>query len=132
MFLNNCCRFIGSLVHNVELHYTTAKVPVLSFTLAVKRETPDTDGEWRTDFIKFTAWRTQAEKIAKSYQKGDLITVLGRLQMHSSDVGSGHILQSAEVIVCESRKILSSSTRQQESLHQNNNSKSESENHEDV
>ena len=132
MFLNNCCRFIGSLVHNVELHHTTAQVPVLSFTLAVKRETPDTDGEWRADFIKFTAWRSQAEKIAKSYQKGDLITVLGRLQMHSTDDGSGHILQSAEVIVCESRKILSANNRRQESEHRNNNSKDDSENHEDV
>lgn len=118
MFLNNCCRFIGSLVHDIELHHTTTEVPVLSFTLAVKRETPDTNGEWGTDFIKCTAWRQQAEKISKSYQKGDLLTVLGRLQMHSTDDGNGHILQTAEVIVCESRKILSADTRQKEITHQ--------------
>ena len=111
MFLNNCCRFIGMLVHDIELHHTTAQVPVLSFTLAVKRKTPDISGEWKTDFIKFTAWRRQAEKISKNYQKGDLITVLGRLQMHPEEDGNGHIRQNAEVIVCESRKILSADAR---------------------
>ena len=111
MFLNNCCRFIGMLVHDVQLHHTTAQVPVLSFTLAVKRETPDTSGEWKSDYIKFTAWRRQAEKIARNYQKGDLITIIGRLQMHSADDGNGHIQQNAEVIVCESRRILPAATR---------------------
>ena len=105
MHLNNLCRFTGSLVQTPKLVTTTAGVSRVFFTLAVKRERPDADGQWGVDFVQFVAWRRKAEKIASSYKKGDMIEVIGRLQTRSNVDKYGVRHNNAEIIVSESRKV---------------------------
>ena len=103
--INNCCRFIGRLVRDVELKHTPNNVPVATFVLAVDRERPDADGNYKSDFITFVVWRKLAEIVCEKYKKGDLISVLGSLQPRSYKDKDGITHYNAEVIVQECRKI---------------------------
>lgn len=76
----NQCTFIGRLTRTPELRHTAGKnKPVTSFTLAVDRDRPEADGNFRTDFIDFVAYEGFAINICERYVKGDLLAVTGRL-----------------------------------------------------
>jgi len=49
-------------------------------TLAVKRQFKNSDGIYETDFINCTVWNVIAEKVCEFCDKGDLISVKGRIQ----------------------------------------------------
>lgn len=103
--LNNCS-FIGRLVRTPELRRTKTDAAVASFTLAVDRSRPTKDGEWLTDFLDFVSWRGLAEKVCKC-QKGDLLAVTGRLEIHPRTDAEGKIHYNAEIVAESLRKISS-------------------------
>jgi single-strand DNA-binding protein len=71
---------IGRLTKDPELRYTSNNIPVCSFSLAVNRPFQSAANDRSADFFNCTAWRKQAENIAKYVSKGSMVAVEGRLQ----------------------------------------------------
>ena len=92
---------IGRLIKDPDLRYTTSGVPVTRFTLAVNRNYKNQAGEYDTDFIPITVWRTQAENCAKYLAKGRLVAVSGRIQTRSYDGEDGKRRYTWEVVADE-------------------------------
>lgn len=75
----NRITIMGRLVRDPELRKTASDVSVVTFTVAVDRDYKQGD-EKVADFVDVTAWRGQADFIAKSFTKGRMICVDGSLQ----------------------------------------------------
>lgn len=100
---------MGRLTHDPELRRTQSGTAVASFTLAVDRGFKDSDGERQTDFIDCVAWKGTGEFISKHFTKGQLMAVVGSLQIRDWTDKDGNKRRSAEVLVnrsyfAESRK----------------------------
>lgn len=74
----NHITIMGRLVRDPELRKTQSGVSIASFTVAVDRDFKNGD-EKVTDYIDCTAWRGQADFIAKYFSKGRMIVVDGAL-----------------------------------------------------
>lgn len=73
---------MGRLARDPEVRHTQSGVTVCSFTLAVDRDFKDRNtGERATDWIPVTAWRGTGERVSQYTRKGDLVVVVGRLEM---------------------------------------------------
>lgn len=71
----------GRLVADPELRHTPGGVAVGSFRVAVDRDFKDKQtGERKADFINVVTWRQTAEFVSRSFVKGQLVLVEGRLQ----------------------------------------------------
>ena len=92
----------GRLTQNPELKQTQSDMTYLRFTVAVNRRTAkDADSNQPTvDFINCIAWKQAAENIAKFFQKGSCICVVGRLQIGSYEK-DGVKRSTADVVVDE-------------------------------
>jgi single-strand DNA-binding protein len=77
--LNSVC-FGGRLTADPDFRYTPNGTPVCTFTLAIKRDYKDKNGEYQTDFINCVTWKQTAELVAKFVQKGHMINGLGRME----------------------------------------------------
>lgn len=88
---------IGRLTGAPELRRTQSGRPVASFTLAVNR---DYNRE-ETDFIQVVAWNKTAEFVANWFQKGQLVAVVGRLQVRDWQDKEGGSRRSYEVVAEE-------------------------------
>jgi len=71
---------IGRLTKDPELRYTSNNIPVCSFSLAVNRPFVSNNNDKNVDFFNCTAWRKQAENVAKYVNKGSMVAIEGRLQ----------------------------------------------------
>lgn len=60
---------------------------VTKFTIAVKRDYKNKNGEYETDFINVSAWGKQGETISKYFKKGDPIEASGawRIDKYEKD-----------------------------------------------
>lgn len=89
----------GRLAIGPELRQTPSGVPVATFRIAVDRDFKNKEtGEKETDFINVVAWRTTAEFIARSFTKGRMILVEGRLQIRKYTDKDGNNRTTAEVV----------------------------------
>lgn len=73
----------GNLTSNPELKFTPQGVARAGFRIACGERKKNEQGEWvdgDTTFINVTVWRNLAENVAESLQKGDTVTVIGRLK----------------------------------------------------
>lgn len=91
----------GRLTANPELRFTTNNTAVTSFTLAVDRNFKNENGNKEADFINVVAWNKKAELIHKYVQKGDLIGVVGRLQVRTYQNERGENRRVTEVVLEE-------------------------------
>ena len=89
---------MGRLTRDPELRRTQSGTAVTSFSLAVDRDFKSQSGEKETDFIDVVAWRSTAEFVAKSFTKGRMAVVEGRLQIRDWKDKDGNNRRSAEVI----------------------------------
>ena len=71
---------IGRLTRDPELRYTANNKAVCDFTIATNRPT-NRDGERVADFINCRVWNKTAENLVKYQTKGNLIAVIGRMQV---------------------------------------------------
>ena len=95
----NHITIMGRLVRDPELRRTGSGVAVASFTVAVDRDFGGRDGgEKETDFIDCVAWRQTGEFVSKSFTKGRMIVVSGRLQIRSWTDKDGNKRRTAEVV----------------------------------
>lgn len=75
--MNNTLFLIGRLVRSeVKEHYGT-------FTLAVKQDFKNANGEYDTDFINCKCFSFTAEYLNNYCEKGDLLAVRGRLSVNT-------------------------------------------------
>lgn len=88
----------GRLTKAPELKTTEKGVAVCSFTLAVRRDYKDSNGEYITDFIDFVAWRGQAEFLCKFFGKGQWVEATGELQTRSYTDKDGKQRKAVEVV----------------------------------
>lgn len=91
----NNVTLMGNITKSIETRFTsTSNKPVCSFTVAVKRRFSE-----ETDFINCVAWNKTAEFIAKHFDKGRRIALVGSIQVRSWDDNEGKKHYATEVVV---------------------------------
>ena len=76
----NRCEFIGRPVKALELKKTSNGNNILTFTLAVKREYKNANGEYDSDFIRLKAFKNTANFIS-NYVYPELRALVVRYSM---------------------------------------------------
>lgn len=71
----------GRLAKDPELKYYNNEKNICYFTIVVNRNYKNANGEYDADFINCKAYRTSAEYLAKYCRKGDLIGVVGSIEI---------------------------------------------------
>ena len=87
----------GRLTKAPELKQTNSGKSVCGFTIAVDRSR---DRE-KTDFIPIVAWGKTAEFVNQGFGKGDLITIVGRIEVRNYDDKNGNKRTATEIIADE-------------------------------
>lgn len=90
---------MGRMTKDAELRYTQSQIPVASFTVAVDRFAKKGE-ERKADFINCTAWRGTAEFISKHFTKGQMIAIVGKMQVENYEK-DGQKRTSTTVVVDE-------------------------------
>lgn len=93
---------MGRLVKDPEVRYSQSSEPlaIARYTLAVNRRFKR-EGEPDADFINCTAFGKAGEFTERYFKKGQMVAVVGRLQVRAWDDQSGQRHWSTEVIVEE-------------------------------
>ena len=92
---------VGRLTKEPELRTTASGINVLSFTLAFDNKNKNADGSRGSSFINCTAWRNNAEIIAKYCHKGSQLGIDGSLQERKYQRRDGSNASVIEVIVSD-------------------------------
>jgi single-strand DNA-binding protein len=92
---------MGRLTKDIEMRQTPNGVSLARFSIAVTRRFKNSNGEYDADFINCVAWRQTGEFIARYFQKGSMIAVVGSIQSRSWDGNDGKKQYATEVIVDE-------------------------------
>ena len=87
----------GRLTKAPELKQTQNGNSVCGFTIAVDR---NRDRE-KTDFIPIVAWGKTAEFVNQWFGKGDLITIVGRIEVRNYEDKNGNKRTATEIIAEE-------------------------------
>lgn len=87
----------GRLTRDPELRYTANNKAVCDFTIATNRPVVR-DGERVADFINCRVWNKSAENLVKYQTKGNLIAVIGRMQVRSYEDDKGNKRNITEVV----------------------------------
>ena len=93
---------MGRLTRDPEVRYTQGATPlaVARFTLAVNRRLKR-EGEPDADFIGCVAFGKQGEFVERFFKKGQMVSVVGRLNVRSWDDKDGTKRWSTDVVVEE-------------------------------
>ena len=94
----NSCAIMGRIVADPILRTTPNGTQVSSFTVAVER---DRSTEKTVDFFDCVAWRSTAEFICNHFKKGNMIALLGSMQMRKWKDGNNNSRVSWELAVQE-------------------------------
>lgn len=92
---------MGRLTKDIEMRQTPNGVSLARFSIAVTRRFKNSNGEYDVDFINCIAWRQTGEFIARYFQKGSMIAIVGSIQTRSWDGNDGKKQYATEVIVDE-------------------------------
>ena len=90
---------IGNVTQDIELSETESGVSLCRFSLAVNRSYKNAEGERDTDFFTCTAWRGQAETLAKYVKKGNKLAVVGSVELRNYEDKEGVKRLSVDVVV---------------------------------
>lgn len=88
---------MGRLTANPEL-FTGESYIVCRFTLAVSRDYKNDGGDYDTDFFNVVAWNKFAEFISSHFQKGQLVTLDGRLRTRKYTDKNGNNRIATEIV----------------------------------
>ena len=93
---------MGRLVRDPEVRYSQGNEPmaIARYTLAVNRRFKR-DGEQDADFIGCVAFGKAGEFAEKYFKKGQMVSVIGRLQVRSWDDQNGQKRWSTDVVIEE-------------------------------
>ncbi|HHW31341.1 MAG TPA: single-stranded DNA-binding protein [Clostridiaceae bacterium] len=93
---------MGRLTKDPELRFTSVNnIPVCTFTLAVNRRFVRQGEERQADFIPVVVWNKLAEFCQKYFQKGQQVSIVGRIQTRSWEDNEGKKHYVTEVIAEE-------------------------------
>ena len=101
--MNRVC-LVGRLTKDPTCEYVNSSngsIARTRFTIAVNRPFGSRDesgNNSKADFISVTAWRNQAENLAKYQKKGNQISVEGRLQVDNYTDKNGNQVWSTYVV----------------------------------
>lgn len=91
---------IGNLTRDVELATTNNGKTVAKFSVAVKRNYKNKDGEYDSDFFNCIAYGGLADTCGKYLSKGRKCSIIGRVQIDSYEK-DGQKRYSTNIIVEE-------------------------------
>ncbi len=91
----NTIMITGNMAQNPEVRYTKTGKAVASFSVAVHRQSNQSDA---VDFIPVVAWERLGENCGNSLHKGQRVFVQGRLQIRSYDGSDGQKKWVSEVV----------------------------------
>ena len=74
----NFTAHIGRMTKDPELRKTASGKSVCSFSLAVRNDFKNADGNYDSVFLDFVAFGVKADAIAKYAHKGDRIAIVGK------------------------------------------------------
>ena len=81
---------IGRLTHEVDIEKTAGGTPKAKFSIAVSRNyKPKGKDKPETDFFNVVAWNSTAEFVAKHFQKGKQVYVVGSIETYSYETENG-------------------------------------------
>jgi len=103
---------VGRIVREPELK-ETENGSLCNLTLAVPRSFKNAMGEYDTDFVDVTLWKSIAESTKEYCNKGDLVGVKGRIQTNSKEAENGE-RKNFMNIVAEKVTFLSSKRRDEQ------------------
>lgn len=89
---------MGRLTREPELRHTGTGTPVCSFSIAVNNGYGESQ---TTDFINCVAWNKTAEFVAKYFQKGSMMIVIGRIGTRNWEGSDGKKHYATEVVASE-------------------------------
>lgn len=89
----------GNLVREPEIKANSNGDEFAYFTIAVKRDRKNANGEYDADFLKCIAFGNNAEVIKKYLKKGSGILVEGRLRTGSYENQSGDKVYTTDIPV---------------------------------
>lgn len=106
--------FVGRLVRTPELRKVNEIKKMCYITVAVARGFKNMNGEYETDFIDCVLWDNIAANTVKHCQKGDIISVRGRLQsrIYEKDGKTQYIME----VIGEKVTFISSNSNKKEEL----------------
>lgn len=93
---------VGRLTKDIELKKTNSNLSVAQFSLAVDRGIKKEDGTRECDFPNVVVWRQSADFLSQYARKGDLISVVGKIQTRTYDGQNGKVFIT-EVVANEVR-----------------------------
>jgi single-strand DNA-binding protein len=89
----------GRLTKNAELlHVKKGDRTAVKFTLAVKRNYKNANSEVESDFIPVIYFANHAAKLINHLEKGRMISVSGKIRVHSSDGPDNHKRYYTDII----------------------------------
>ncbi len=91
----------GRLTADPELKQTQSGIQVVSFSIAVNRRFQSKDAPQQTDFFNVTAWRNNAEFVAKYFRKGSSICVTGTIQNRTWTDQQGQKRYATDIVADE-------------------------------
>ena len=80
--LNNIT-LMGRLTAEPDYRTTQSGTALAKFTLAVERDYSGQNGERVTDFLDVDAWRQTADFVSRYFHKGQLVAVIGSVQVEN-------------------------------------------------
>lgn len=93
------------VVAEPELRFAPSGVAVCKMRLVASKRKQNEAGEWvddKTFWITATCFKDLAEHVAESVEKGDLVTVVGRLQTDEWEDSTTHEKRSAPALIADS------------------------------
>ena len=87
MAFNNTITITGNVTREPELRFTPAGAALCEFGVAWNLRKQNGDDE--AMFFNVTCWRSLAENVAESIDKGDRVIVTGRLNWRSWETDAG-------------------------------------------
>ncbi|MEJ5172161.1 MAG: single-stranded DNA-binding protein [Hydrogenothermaceae bacterium] len=105
---------IGRLTKNPEVRYLPSGMQITSFTLAVKRNFKDKNGNWQeeTYFFDIETFGNLAERLGNSLNKGYQVYLEGSLRQDKWETNTGE-KRSKVKIVAEKVSVLSKPSNNQ-------------------
>lgn len=110
----NVVTLIGNLTKDPELKTTSNGMSVSRFSIAVRRDRKNDNGEYETDFFDVVAFNKQAEFAVKYCKKGNKICVNGSIHIRKWTDSTNTMRTSVEVSCNAIENLTPSETKPQE------------------
>lgn len=72
----------GNIGNDVQVNLTQSGNKVANFSVAVRQNRPDNNGEYGTDWFRCSVWGTRASTVEKFYKKGSHVVITGSLSIN--------------------------------------------------